>query len=347
MNQGAQKPDSAKQNQTTGSTPQNQNATQTQNQGSQQSGASIQSQAGTQVTAQQQTRIQQSVLSARNAPRVNRVNFDIRTGAVVPRSVHFASVTSFPVLVEFFPQFRDHSFFVVEDEIVIVDRSHKIVDVVPAGPRARFSRAGGAHVGGGASSTTVVDLSEPEIRILQQTLIERGMLRGRVTGRFDDRTRQALIVFQRRQGFEATGRIDSRTVTSLGLSGRINAQDRSSTTQGQGGMQSGQSNTSGQAPSGQQGTTGQSNQPAQNQSSGQGQGGTPSAQQDKSGQAPSQSQTTGQGSPSSGSNSSGQSGTSGKSNGSSPSTSGQGSSQPPAQKSQPPADNQPPAQKQQ
>jgi hypothetical protein len=278
---------------------------------------------------------------------VNRVNFDIRTGAVVPRSVHFASVTSFPVLVEFFPQFRDHSFFVVEDEIVIVDRSHKIVDVVPAGPRARFSRAGGAHVGGGASSTTVVDLSEPEIRILQQTLIERGMLRGRVTGRFDDRTRQALIVFQRRQGFEATGRIDSRTVTSLGLSGRINAQDRSSTTQGQGGMQSGQSNTSGQAPSGQQGTTGQSNQPAQNQSSGQGQGGTPSAQQDKSGQAPSQSQTTGQGSPSSGSNSSGQSGTSGKSNGSSPSTSGQGSSQPPAQKSQPPADNQPPAQKQQ
>jgi hypothetical protein len=281
-------------------------------------------------------------------PRVNRVNFDIHAGVVVPRSVRFVSISTFPVLVEFFPQYRDHSFFVVEDEVVIVDRSHKIVDVVPAGPRARFSRAGGAQLGGGASSTTVVDLSEPEIRILQQTLIERRILRGRVTGRFDDRTRQALIVFQRRQGFEATGRIDTRTVTSLGLSGRINAQDRSSTTQGQGGAQSGQSNTPGQAPSGQQGSTGQSNQPAQNQSSGQGQTGTPSAQQDKSGQAPSQSQTTGQGSPSSGSSSSsGQSNTSGKSNGSSPSTSGQGSSQPPAQKSQPPADNQPPAQKQQ
>jgi hypothetical protein len=281
-------------------------------------------------------------------PRVNRVNFDIHTGAVVPRSVRFASITTFPVLVEFFPQYRDYSFFVVEDEVVIVDRGHKIVDVVPAGPRARFSRAGGASFAGGGSSATVVDLSEPEIRILQQTLIDRGFLRGRITGRFDDRTRQALIVFQRRQGFEASGRIDTRTVTGLGLSGRINAQDRSSTTQGQGGMQSGQSNTSGQAPSGQQSTTGQSNQPAQNQStSGQGQSGTPSAQQNQSGQAPSQSQTTGQGSPSSGSTSSGQSGTSSKSNGSSPSTSGQGSSEPPAQKSQPPADNQPPAQKQQ
>jgi len=325
MNQGAQKqgPDASKQNQTTGSTPQNQGTTQTQTQGSQQSGASIQSQAGTQISAQQQTRIKQSVLSARNVPRVNRVNFDIRTGAVVPRSVRFASVTTFPVLVEFFPQYRDYSFFVVEDEVVIVDRSHKIVDVVPAGPRARFSSGGGR----GASSTTFVDLTEPEIRILQQTLIERGILRGRVTGRFDDRTRQALIVFQRRQGFEASGRIDTRTVTALGLSGRINAQDRSSTSQpGQSGTQTqqGQSGTQpGQAPSGQQSTTGQSNQPAQNQSSGQGKSETPSAQQDKdkSGQAPSQSQTTGQGSPSSGSTPSGQSGTSNKSDGSSSSKS--------------------------
>ena len=287
------------------------------------------------------------------------MNFEIRTGAVVPRSVRFASVTTFPVLVEFFPQYRDHSFFVVEDEIVIIDRSHKVVDVVPAGPRARFSRAGGARFGGGASSTTVVDLTEPEIRILQQTLIERGFLRGRVTGRFDDRTRQALIVFQRRQGFEATGRIDTRTVTSLGLSGRINAQDRSSTSQpgqsgtqtqqGQSGTQPGQSNTTGQAPSGQQSTTGQSNQPAQNQSSGQGQTGTPSAQQDKSGQAPSQGQTTGQGSPSSGgSTSSGQSDMSDQNKSSSSSTSGQGTNQqPPAQNKQPSTQDEPTAQKKQ
>src|SRR5215510_13589203 len=129
MNQPAQKQDqnAGKQNQTTGSTPQNQNATQTKNQGAtQQSGASIQSQAGTQISAQQQTSIQQSVLSARNVPRVNSVNFAVRTGAIVPRSVRFASVTTFPVLVEFFPQYRDYSFFVVEDEVVIVDRSHKI-----------------------------------------------------------------------------------------------------------------------------------------------------------------------------------------------------------------------------
>ena len=81
------------------------------------------------------------MLSARNAPHVDHVNFAVHTGAVVPTSVHVVAVSTFPVLIEIFPQYRDHSFFVVEDEVVIVDRGHKVVDVVPAGPRARFSRA--------------------------------------------------------------------------------------------------------------------------------------------------------------------------------------------------------------
>ena len=154
-----QAPDAAKQNQTTGSATQNQNATQTQNQNAtQQSGAAIQSQAGTKITAQQQTTIQQSVLSARNAPHVDRVNFAVHTGAVVPTSVRVVAVSTFPVLIDVFPQYRDHSFFVVEDEVVIVDRGHKVVDVVPAGPRARFS-----HSSSGSSAVVAVDLSEPEI----------------------------------------------------------------------------------------------------------------------------------------------------------------------------------------
>jgi len=334
MNQPAQKQDqnAGKQNQSTGA-PQNQNAAQKQNLGStQQSSATIQSQAGTQITAQQQTTIRQNVLSARNVPRVDRVHFAVHTGAVVPRSVHVVSVSTFPVLVEVFPRYRDYSFFVVEDEIVIVDRGQRIVDVVPTGPRARFSRSGKA------SSVAVVNLSEPEIRILQETLIERRFLHGRVTGVFDARTRMALIAFQRKEGFEATGRIDTQTVTALGLSGRIKAQEQSSSstqgqssssTQGQGGMQQ-------QSGSGGQNTTGQANPPAQNPSAtGKGQSGSekPTAQQNTGGQPPAQGKsTTGQGT---GQQSGGstQPGMSDQSSGSAPSTSGQGN-EPPVQKKQ-------------
>src|SRR6478736_3990686 len=149
MNRQSQDPNAAKQNQTSGSATQS-NSTE--------SSASIKSQAGVQVSSQQRTTIQRDVLSARNAPRVDRVSFSIHTGTVVPRDVRIVSVTTFPVLIEAFPRYREYSFFVVEDQVVFVDRSHKIVDVVSFG--------GGGRVGSATTSTTVavVDLSEPEIR---------------------------------------------------------------------------------------------------------------------------------------------------------------------------------------
>jgi hypothetical protein len=281
-----QAPDAAKQNQTTGSATRNQNATQTQDQNAtQQSGAAIQSQAGTKITAQQQTTIQQSVLSARNSPHVDHVNFAVHTGAVVPTSVRVVAVSTFPVLIDVFPQYRDHSFFVVEDEVVIVDRAHKVVDVVPAGPRARFSRSSS-----GSSAVVAVDLSEPEIREVQQVLIQRGFLHGRVTGVWGAETREALIAFQRKERFEASGGIDTRTVTALGLSGKVKAQSSTSTQgststtttgQGQSGT-SGQSTTTQNPPTQNQSTTGQDKSSAQKPS-------------DKQSSGPSQS-TTGQGS---------------------------------------------------
>ena len=266
-----------------------------------QAGTTVRSQAGATVTAQQQTTIQQNVLSARNAPRVDRVNFDIRTDAVVPSHVHFARLSAFPILVDVFPRYRHDSFFVVEDEIVIVEpRHHRIVDVVPVGPRAHYSRAS-------STSTSVVDLSEPEIREVQHVLIERGLLHGRVTGVWDDRTRVALVAFQRREGFEASGRIDTRTVSALGLSGRINVQGGSasqsssstSTTETQGGARqpSAQQRTSGQAPASSR--SGVQNAPAQGQSQNQPAKGSttqqPSSASTRPGQYPSPSATTGQG----------------------------------------------------
>ena len=202
-----QTPNATGQNQTSGSATQNQ------------TGANIQSQAGAKLTSQQQTTIQQSVLSARNVPRVDHVNFAVHTGAIIPRSVNIVAISTFPVLIETFPQYRDYSFFVVEDEIVFVDRGHKVVDVVPAGPRTRFSRA--------SSSTTVaVNLSEPEIREVQLVLVQRGFLHGRASGVWGPETHEALIAFQRKEGFSATGSIDTRTVGALGLSGKVKARSQ-------------------------------------------------------------------------------------------------------------------------
>jgi peptidoglycan hydrolase-like protein with peptidoglycan-binding domain len=266
---------------------------------------------------------------------VNNVNFALSVNTFVPRSVHFVSVSTFPVLIDFFPDYRDYSFFVVEDEIVFVDDSRRVVDIVPAGPRARFSSR--------ATSSTTLNLSQAEIREVQQVLIDRGFLTGEVDGVFSARTRTALIAFQRQQGIRATGSIDTRTVASLGLSNRVGQQSsqgasgagRSSTTgqattgQGRGGAarSSGQQNMSGR-----QG--GQANAPMpQNQSTttGQGQSGTqqPSAQQNQS--------TTGQGG--GGQQSAGDQnmrpGSGNQSGGSAPSTSGQGNmQQPPAQNPQ-------------
>jgi|SRR3954471_9131179 peptidoglycan hydrolase-like protein with peptidoglycan-binding domain len=133
---------------------------------------------------------------------------------VVPSHVHVIGLSSFPILVEAFPRYRGDSFFVVRDDIVIVDHSHRIVDVVPAGPNARLGHASG-------STAAVIDLSETEIREVQQVLLDRGYYHGPINGVFGPEMREALISFQRKEGFESTGRIDNRTVSALGLSDRI------------------------------------------------------------------------------------------------------------------------------
>jgi peptidoglycan hydrolase-like protein with peptidoglycan-binding domain len=162
---------------------------------------------------------------------------------------------------------------------VFVDRGHKVVDVVPVGPRTRFSRA--------SSSTAVaVNLSEPEIREVQLVLVQRGFLHGRVTGVWGPETHEALIAFQRKEGFSATGSIDTRTVGALGLSGKVKAQE-SSSTQG-----SSSTTTAGQGQSGQPNTSGQA--PAQNNATGQTGTQNPSDKQSSSGQTNPPS-TTGQG----------------------------------------------------
>jgi uncharacterized protein DUF1236 len=80
------------------------------------------------LTSEQRTQVRQTVLAGSNVPRANNVNFAITVGTAVPTSVHVVEVPT--VLINIHPQWRGFFYFVVGDEIIIVDRNHRIVAVV-------------------------------------------------------------------------------------------------------------------------------------------------------------------------------------------------------------------------
>jgi len=265
------------------------------------------------LTSEQRTRIQQTVLAGRNVPRVDNVTFALNVGVAVPATVRIVDVP--PTLIEIYPQWRGHQYFVVRDEIVIVDRSRKIVATVPVGSSGGAAQLGGP--GGGARLGTGMNLSADEIRQVQIALREKGFYRGEPDGVLGRATTQALISFQRQQGFQANGRIDTRTVTALGVSnvsGQQGNQNGSpASTTGQGGnanqKEPGNQNMGAGNPSGSQSSTGQGGNAPQQQ---------PANQNAKSGtqdnQNGSQPSTTGQGGERSQQPAAGQDMRSGKSN---------------------------------
>jgi peptidoglycan hydrolase-like protein with peptidoglycan-binding domain len=217
------------------------------------------------------------VFARSDVPRVTNVNFSVSVGTVVPTRLRVAAVPA--AIIEIRPQFRNHLYFVVRDEIVIVDNRRRIVAVIPVDT---------AHGGGGvavSSGVDFVDLSPDEIREVQLVLIERGFAI-EADGVFGPRTRQALIQFQRREGLAATGRIDSRTVTSLGVS--ISSSQEPSTT-GRGG--SNQDSPANRGSGGAQTNAPQSSPMEQGKQSGAAQSGGQSGDRSQSGSPT----TTGQG----------------------------------------------------
>lgn len=83
------------------------------------------------INDQQRSRIREVVVSRRNIPRVSNVNFDIRVGTVVPRTVRFVTVPE--DIVRIYPRFRRHRIIIVQDEILIIDPvTFRIVAVFPA-----------------------------------------------------------------------------------------------------------------------------------------------------------------------------------------------------------------------
>ena len=161
------------------------------------------------LSDEQRTRIQQSVLAGRGVPRVNRVDFAMDVGTVVPAHVRVVAVPT--VLIDIHPEWQGDEYFVVRDEIVIVDRGRRIVAMVPIGSAS--SAIGTRGLAGGS-----------DIREVQQVLLEKGFYHGPVDGVMGYATREALIAFQRQQEIAVTGRIDTRTMTSLGIAGRTQGQ---------------------------------------------------------------------------------------------------------------------------
>jgi hypothetical protein len=79
------------------------------------------------LTTEQRTKVRETVLVG-SAPRVNNVNFALTVGTSVPTSVRVVEVP--PTLIEIHPDWRGHMYFVVGEEIIIVDRNHHIVAVI-------------------------------------------------------------------------------------------------------------------------------------------------------------------------------------------------------------------------
>ena len=70
------------------------------------------------LTTEQKTKIRQTVLTS-SAPRVTRVDFDVRVGTVVPRTVRVAPLPA--TIIEIEPQWRGYMYFVYNDEIIVVE----------------------------------------------------------------------------------------------------------------------------------------------------------------------------------------------------------------------------------
>lgn len=83
------------------------------------------------LTVEKRTRIKQTIIKSGRAPRVNNVNFSISVGTTVPRTVTLVAVP--PAVIEIYPAWRGYEYFIVGDEIVIVDPgTMQIVAVIPA-----------------------------------------------------------------------------------------------------------------------------------------------------------------------------------------------------------------------
>ncbi|HEX5509564.1 MAG TPA: DUF1236 domain-containing protein [Pseudolabrys sp.] len=119
------------------------------------------------LKSSQKTRLA-SAVSRIDVRPVTNVNFSVSVGRIVPTTVVLHPVPE--AIVDIIPEYRDYEFFVVRDEIVIVQpRTHRIVDVIERGGPAR------------AEVTTTTTTRKVRLSDHQRDLIRRDVPRGRIT----------------------------------------------------------------------------------------------------------------------------------------------------------------------
>jgi hypothetical protein len=110
------------------------------------------------INDQQRTRVAQSITRL-NVQPLNNVNFSLTVGTAVPRDIRLQTLPS--EVVEVVPQYRGYSFFVVRDEIVIVEPStYQIVTVLP--------RNGGSTAAAPAPSRSKVSFSDKDRDVVRK-----------------------------------------------------------------------------------------------------------------------------------------------------------------------------------
>ena len=87
--------------------------------------------ANVQLSQDQRSRIKDVVVGDRNVARVDHVDFSIRVGVAVPRTVHVAVLPA--EVVTIVPEYRGFEYVVVGDQLLIIDpNTLEIVAILPA-----------------------------------------------------------------------------------------------------------------------------------------------------------------------------------------------------------------------
>jgi hypothetical protein len=87
--------------------------------------------ANVQLSQDQRAKIKDVVVGGRNVARVDSVNFNIRVGVAVPRTVHIAVLPA--EVVTIVPEYRGFEYVVVGDQLLIIDpNTLEIVAILPA-----------------------------------------------------------------------------------------------------------------------------------------------------------------------------------------------------------------------
>ena len=110
------------------------------------------------INDQQRTRVAESITRLNVQPLTN-VNFSLTVGTAVPRDIRLQTLPA--DVGEVVPQYRGYSFFVVRDEIVIVEPStYQIVTVLP--------RNGGATAAAPAPSHSKVSFTDKDRDVVRK-----------------------------------------------------------------------------------------------------------------------------------------------------------------------------------